>query len=237
MTRDGRLVIDDPEVRRQLIEAIDSYTAIYRKGGTPPGPIDLDLDYDNNEPFLAQAVVMTLNETLSIPNALKHERPDDYYETPRRSNGRSARTARPSRSGATSAAAVFKDGGNVETAKEFVRFLVAEGGLAHYLDFAGERMLPAMPKLSSSRSGWIPATRTVWRGDADRVASNAIRLRHGDWRLAHDLVWAGDSLGQGDPPRRRRGHQPRAGGRRGDRPDQGEMFRNSLRYTVRPGAQ
>jgi multiple sugar transport system substrate-binding protein len=28
-----------------------------------------------------------------------------------------------------------------------VRFLVAEGWLAHYLDFSGERMLPSMPKL------------------------------------------------------------------------------------------
>jgi multiple sugar transport system substrate-binding protein len=45
------------------------------------------------------------------------------------------------------AAAVFKDGRNVETAKEFVRFLVAEGWLGHYLDFADERMLPPMPKL------------------------------------------------------------------------------------------
>ena len=44
-------------------------------------------------------------------------------------------------------AAVFKDGGNVDNAKEFVRFLVGEGWLAHYLDFAGERMLPTMPKL------------------------------------------------------------------------------------------
>jgi multiple sugar transport system substrate-binding protein len=28
-----------------------------------------------------------------------------------------------------------------------VRFLVGEGWLAHYLNFAGERMLPPMPKL------------------------------------------------------------------------------------------
>ena len=34
---------------------------------------------------------------------------------------------------------VFKDGANVETAKEFVHFLVAEGWLMHYLDFSGER--------------------------------------------------------------------------------------------------
>ena len=38
VTRDGRLVIDDPEVRRRLIQAVDSYTAIYRKGCTPPIP-------------------------------------------------------------------------------------------------------------------------------------------------------------------------------------------------------
>ena len=42
VTRDGRLVIDDPEVRRRLIKALDGYTAIYRKGCTPPDSVDLD---------------------------------------------------------------------------------------------------------------------------------------------------------------------------------------------------
>ena len=41
VTRDGRLVIDDPEVRRRLIKALDGYTAIYRKGCTPPDSVDL----------------------------------------------------------------------------------------------------------------------------------------------------------------------------------------------------
>jgi multiple sugar transport system substrate-binding protein len=42
---------------------------------------------------------------------------------------------------------VFKDGGNIATAKEFVRFLVAEGWLMHYLNFSGERMLPSIAAL------------------------------------------------------------------------------------------
>ena len=42
VTRDGRLVIDDPEVRRRLIKAIDGYTAIYRKGCTPPDSVTWD---------------------------------------------------------------------------------------------------------------------------------------------------------------------------------------------------
>ena len=79
VTHDGKLVIDDPEIRQRLVKAIDSYTAIYRKGCTPPDSVTW-ADIGNNEAFLAQAVVMTPNHSLSIPNALKSERPDDYYE-------------------------------------------------------------------------------------------------------------------------------------------------------------
>jgi multiple sugar transport system substrate-binding protein len=79
VTPDGRLVIDDPSIRGKLIEAIDSYTEIYRKGCTPPDSVTWD-PYSNNERFLNQAVVMTPNETLSIPNALKRDRPVDYHD-------------------------------------------------------------------------------------------------------------------------------------------------------------
>jgi multiple sugar transport system substrate-binding protein len=79
VTPNGRLVIDDPEIRQALLKAIDSYTAIYRKGCTPPDSVTW-ADIGNNQRFLAQAVVMTPNLSLSIPNALKRERPDDYYK-------------------------------------------------------------------------------------------------------------------------------------------------------------
>ena len=147
VTRDGRLIIDDPEVRQRLVKAIDSYTAIYRKGCTPPESLTWE-DGGNNEAFLAQTVVMTPNLSLSIPNALKVERPGDYYK-------HAATTEWPlcplgetfPIEGGILQAVVFKDGHNVETAKEFVRFLVAEGWLMHYLDFSGERMLPSIPAL------------------------------------------------------------------------------------------
>jgi multiple sugar transport system substrate-binding protein len=79
VTPDGRLVIDEPEIRQTLIKAIDSYTTIYRKDCTPRDSVTWP-DSGNNERFLAQAVVMTPNLSLSIPNALKSERPDDYYK-------------------------------------------------------------------------------------------------------------------------------------------------------------
>ena len=79
VTREGKLIIDDPEIRRRLIRALDSYTAIDRKRCTPPDSVTWG-NVDNNRQFHAQAVVMTTNVTLSIPNALRTERPEDYYK-------------------------------------------------------------------------------------------------------------------------------------------------------------
>jgi len=147
VTRDGRLVIDDPKVRQRLIEAVDSYTTIYRKGCTPPDSVTWD-GYSNNAQFLAQGIVMTPNQTLSTVNALKRERPEDYYENAVTIDWPTGAYGQPlviETFG--NRAAVFKNGEHVAAAKEFVRFLVGEGWLAHYLNFSGERMLPPMLKL------------------------------------------------------------------------------------------
>jgi multiple sugar transport system substrate-binding protein len=197
VARDGRLIIDDPGVRGKLIKAIDAYTGIHRKGCTPPGSITWNSNLDNNRQFLAQAVVTVLNDTLSIPNVLKRERPDDYYkssatiEWPLGPNGE----AFPIQ-GDFFAAAVFKGGGNVETAKEFVRFLVGEGWLAHYLDFSGERMLPPMPKLLDAPF-WLDPSDPHRMAAVMQIASRPLSheygpasgdLRHD--RILQELVWA-----------------------------------------------
>jgi multiple sugar transport system substrate-binding protein len=147
VTRNGELIIDDPEIRRRLVSAMDAYTAIHRKGCTPPDSVTW-ANVDNNKRFLAGAVVMTPNDSLAIPNALKSERPEDYHEN-------TATIAWPD--GADDqplaiwtsfhAATAFKARGHVPLAKEFVSFLVGDGWLVHYLDFSGGRLLPAMSKL------------------------------------------------------------------------------------------
>jgi multiple sugar transport system substrate-binding protein len=164
VTPDGRLVIDDPEIREKLVMAMDSYTAIYRKGCTPPGSVAWD-NTDNNKAFHSQAVVMTPNNTLSIPNALKRERPDDYYKNTATIEWPLARDGEPfAIKGDIYPAVVFKDGGNTATAEAFVRFLVADGWLAHYLDFSAERMLPPIKALIE-QPFWLDPT------DPHRMAS------------------------------------------------------------------
>jgi multiple sugar transport system substrate-binding protein len=196
VTRDGRLVIDDPQIRRQLVKAVDSYAAIYRKDCTPPGSLTW-ADADNNKSFLAETVVMTSNETLSIPNALKRERSDDYYENtatiewPLSPDG----DAFPIR-GAFFPAVVFKAGDNVTTAKDFVGFLVSKGWLAHYLDFSGERMMPAMPKLLE-QPFWLDPSDPHRMAAVMQAASRPMRHDYatvtGDWRhdrAYQERVWA-----------------------------------------------
>ena len=126
---------------------MDSYTGLYRRGCTPPGSATWG-DIDSNKAFIAQGVVMTANDTLSIPNALKSERPDDYYKNTATIEWPLGPGGEPFPiMGYVFPAVVFQDGGNVATAKEFVRFLAGEGWLAHYLDFSGERFPPPMSKL------------------------------------------------------------------------------------------
>jgi multiple sugar transport system substrate-binding protein len=147
VTREGKLVIDDPEIRRRLIGAMDSYTAIWRKRCTPPDAVAWD-SLGNNQAFLSRTVVMTLNGTLSVTNALKRERPADYYENTATIEWPDGTDGQPlAISTSFGAAVAFKAGGHAPLAKEFVHFLLEDGWLAHYLDFSGERLLPAMPKL------------------------------------------------------------------------------------------
>jgi multiple sugar transport system substrate-binding protein len=147
VTADGRLVIDNPEVRRKLAKVIENYTAIYRKDCTPPDSVSWDSS-DNNKRFLTQAVVTTPNFSLSVPNALKRQRPEDYYKNTATIEWPLGPGGEPFPIyGQIYPAVAFRGGANPALAKEFVSFLVRGGWLAHYLNFSGERVLPPMQKL------------------------------------------------------------------------------------------
>ena len=190
VTREGKLVIDDPEIRRRLIRAMDSYTALYRKGCTPPDAVAWD-DRGNNKAFLAQGVVMTANESLSIPNALRAERPEDYYKNTATIEWPDGADGQPLAIviGFCSAAA-FKAGGHVPLAKDFVRFLVEDGWLAHWLDFSGDRFLPPMPKLLDAPF-WLDPERPAPHGRGDPVPDPSAHLQvFGGAPAIRDICWS-----------------------------------------------
>src|SRR3954447_4354904 len=106
-------------------------------------------NHGNNDAFLAQSVVMTINETLSIPNAIRRERPADYLTNGATIDWPANAYGEPlPLEGNINVGAVFAAGRHVEEALEFVRFVVRHGWLGHLPSFSGDRYLPVMTTLT-----------------------------------------------------------------------------------------
>jgi multiple sugar transport system substrate-binding protein len=193
---DGRLQIDDPVVRVGMVKALDAYVAIWRRGCTPPDSVGWT-NIDNNKAFLAQTVVMTPNVSLSIPNALRVINLDDYrlnaatIDWPSNTNGQ-----RLVLLGFLQQGIVIEESRNTATAKDFVRFLVEDGWLAHWLTFAGDRYLPPMRKLVEQPFWLDPSDPHRMRAAMQTFTHSHLTnvgVRNNEWRSSRayeENVWA-----------------------------------------------
>jgi multiple sugar transport system substrate-binding protein len=147
LSPDGKPMLEDPAVKEKVVAILTDYTAIWSKGCTPPDSAKW-ANIDNNKSFHDERVAMTINSTLSISNALRAKRPDDYYQnivTIQWPNGPDGKPF-PIETGFIRVV-VFKDAKNVEGAKDFLRYLLSEGRLGTYLEASLGRGLPTMPAL------------------------------------------------------------------------------------------
>ena len=147
LSADGELMLDDPAVRDKVVGILTDYTAIWANECTPPDAAEWT-NIDNNKNFHDQRIAMTINSTLSISNALRAKRPDDYYQntvTITWPNGPDGKPF-PIETGFIRVV-VFKDARNIEGAKDFLRYLLSEGRLGAYLEASLGRGLPTMPAL------------------------------------------------------------------------------------------
>ena len=196
LDRDRRLQVDDPAIRNGMVKALDDYTTIWRKSCTPPDATSW-INTDNNRAFLARSVVMTSNASLSIPAALKRERPDDYYANVVTIDWQDGVHGQPLViSGFLHRAVVFEAGGNLALAREFVRFLAEEGWLVHWLDFAGDQFMPPMRQLVE-RPFWLDASDPHRMHAAVQILTrphhdSTLGVRDKEWRsppIFEENVW------------------------------------------------
>jgi multiple sugar transport system substrate-binding protein len=198
VTRDGKLVIDDPDVQAKLVKVLDELATIYRNSCTPPDSVNWN-NPDNNKQFHAQRIVMTANDTLSITNALRADRSDDYDKntvTIQWPNGPGGKP--PAIENGVYQVLVFKDAESATAAKEFIGFLLSEGRLGGFIEASLGRVLPPMPALLDTpfwqdakdphraaaikqiREGplaysYVAVSGNVRHGEADQVWSAAVR--------------------------------------------------------------
>ena len=73
VTKDGKLHLDDPQVKEAVIKALIYPTTAYKQGYVPPGAINWN-DADDNNAFHSKQIVMDLDGTISTEVALYHDK-------------------------------------------------------------------------------------------------------------------------------------------------------------------
>jgi multiple sugar transport system substrate-binding protein len=170
----GKLLVDDPDVRKGLIAAVSDYTAVYAKGCTPPSSTSWK-DPDNNVAFHNRTTVMTHNATISIAAKWLDDMNNSALTDAQRATAKKNYTEliktagfpnKPDGSKMTYRAAIktgviFKDSKNKARAKEFLSFILQEENLTPYVE--------------GSLGRWFPVTKTgqqskFWKEDVHRKA-------------------------------------------------------------------
>ncbi len=170
----GKLLVDDPDVRKGLIAAVSDYTSVYAKGCTPPSSTSWK-DPDNNVAFHNKTTVMTHNATISIAAKWLDDMNNSALTEAQRATAKKNYTEliktagfpnKPDGSKMTYRAAIktgviFKDSKNKARAKEFLSFILQEENLTPYVE--------------GSLGRWFPVTKTgqqskFWKEDVHRKA-------------------------------------------------------------------
>ncbi len=165
LNSEGELQVDNPQVRQGIIDCINWYTQFYTQGYVPPKAVKW-LNPDNNRSLLNKLVVMTPNQSLSIPAAVKQNK-DIYYHQlvttayPDKPNGKPMRYIAMIRQ-----AIVLADSNKQKLAKEFLAYFNQPEVLSKYLKAAGGRYLPVNKQI---------LTDTFWTDPTDPHISTAIQ--------------------------------------------------------------
>src|SRR5436309_471266 len=153
VSNDGKLHLDDPQVREAVIKALTYPTTAYKEGFVPPGAINWN-DADDNNAFHGKQIVMDLDGSLSTEVAIiKNEQ--DYNDIvtmglPLSNDGKPV----PSQAGSL-CGLIPKGAKNVAVAKDFLRYLIQPQVLDEYLKTGLGRNLPAMAAIVKDDPWWL----------------------------------------------------------------------------------
>jgi multiple sugar transport system substrate-binding protein len=153
VTKDGKLHLDDPQVKEAVIKALTYPTTAYKEGFVPPGAINWN-DADDNNAFHAKQIVMDLDGSLSTEVAIiKNEK--DYNDIvtmglPLSNDGKPV----PSQS-LSVCGMIPKGAKNVAVAKDFLKFLTQPQILNEYLKTGLGRNIPCNPAIVKDDPWWL----------------------------------------------------------------------------------
>jgi multiple sugar transport system substrate-binding protein len=153
VTTDGKLRLDDPQVREAALRALTYPTTAYKEGFVPPGAINWN-DADDNSAFHGKQIVADLDGSLSTEVAIIKNQ-QDYNDIVTMGLALS-NDGKPVPSQAGSLCGLIPKGAkNVPAAKDFLKYLIQPKVCNEYLQSGLGRRLPAMPAIVKDDPWWL----------------------------------------------------------------------------------
>jgi multiple sugar transport system substrate-binding protein len=153
VTKDGKLHLDDPQVKEAAIKALIYPATAYKEGFVPPGAINWN-DADDNNALHAKQIVMDLDGTISSEVAVIHKE-QDYKDLVTMGLALS-NDGKPVSSQAGCVSGLIPKGAkNVAVAKEFLKYLIQPKVNNEYLKTGLARRVPAMPSIVKDDPWWL----------------------------------------------------------------------------------
>jgi multiple sugar transport system substrate-binding protein len=153
VSKDGKLHLDDPQVKEAAIKVLTYPTTAYKEGFVPPGAINWN-DADDNNAFHAKTIVMDLDGSISTEVAIIANKQD--YDDIVTWGLADSNEGKPVPSRAFSVCGLIPKGAkNVETAKDFLKYLIQPEVCNEYLKTGLGRRVPAMPSIVKKDPWWM----------------------------------------------------------------------------------
>ena len=155
VTKDGKLHLDDPQVKEAVIKALTYPTTAYKEGFVPPGAINWN-DADDNNAFHAKTIVMDLDGTISTEVAVLSQGKKEDYDDIATMGLPLSNDGKPVPSIAGPACGLIPKGAkNVEVAKDFLKYLIQPKVDNELLKVGLGRNLPPMPSIVKKDAWWF----------------------------------------------------------------------------------
>src|SRR6195256_44303 len=154
VTKDGKLHLDDPQVKEAVIKALTYPTTAYKEGFVPPGAINWN-DADDNNAFHAKQIVMDLDGTISTEVAVLSQGKKDDYDDIVTMGLALSNDGKPVPSHATNASGLIPKGAkNVEVAKDFLKYFIQPKVNNELLKTGLGRNIPCMLSVVKDDPWW-----------------------------------------------------------------------------------
>jgi multiple sugar transport system substrate-binding protein len=152
VTPDGKLHLDDPQVKEGVIKALTYPTTAYKEGFVPPGAINWN-DADDNNAFHGKQIVMDLDGTISTEVAIM-KKPEDYNAIVVRGLPLSNDKKPVASQALITCGMIPKGAKNIPVAKEFLKYLIQPAVLNEYMKTGLGRSIPCMPSIVKNDPWW-----------------------------------------------------------------------------------